>query len=512
MKISNPEKLHDWIITLLLIIIFALIFISSLFPLQLNDSWAEITAALLQEGKGGKMTLLDLIPDIDTVTERLLVFAPFGFLIHQKLTRHFPQHAQVISVGLVVLVALAVEIAQAILSMRHSRVLDFALATAAGFVGIKFSIPFSNIFASPNLNTAHRLLPGFLWLGNYLIVCICIAAIIPANTNISEWDCHYPLLIGNELSHDRPWQGKIRGVAIYPRELTANEIRNLSRTPMTPENISPRNEAEAIALYSFVADSNNRILIHNHTGPPLNLAINRPELEERQSDGSTLHFYESLPAMSTAPAHTICNTILASQVFTVETEIVSSNLMQDGPARIISNSLDLENRNFTLGESHGDLVLRVRTPQNGSNGNNIPFETQGKVLAEGWKHVIASYADGVAKIFIDGEAAATPLHYQKTLILDTALSSMNILAAGFLLFGMGVMAGMLFSQQPPLGAAALSIFSTSIFPVITLLFLAIWLERHLSLVLVSAVVFTSLFGFIFYRKLRRNLLDVNNYN
>lgn len=458
------------------------------------------------------MTLLDLTPDIDTVIERLLVFAPFGFLIHLKLTRHFPQHAQIVSVGLVVLVALAVEIAQAILSMRHSRALDFALATAAGVVGIKFSIPFSNNLANPNLNTAYRELSGFLWLGNYLIVCICMAAIIPANINISEWDCHYPLLVGNELSHDRPWQGKIRGVAIYPRELSANEIRNLSRTPMTPENISPRTEAEAIALYSFVTGSNNRVLVHNHTGPPLNLAINGPEIEEKQPDGSAFHFYESLPAMSTAPAHTICNTILASQAFTVEAEIASGNLMQDGPARIISNSIDLENRNFTLGESHGDLVLRVRTPQNGSNGNNTPLVTQGEVLAEGWKHVIASYADGVAKIFIDGKAAATPLHYQKTLFLDTTLSFINILITGFLLFGMGIMAGMLFNQQPPLGAAAMSIFSTSISPVITLLIFAIWLERHLSFVLVSAVVFTPLLGFIFYRKLRTSLLNANNNN
>lgn len=508
MKASNPEKLHDWIITLLLIIIVILILICSLLPLQLTDSWTEIKTALLQEGKGGKMTLLDLIPDIDTVTERLLIFAPFGFLIHQKLKRHHPQHAQTISVGLVVLVALAVEIAQAILSMRHSRTLDFALAAAAGVVGIKFSISFSNFFTNPNFIAAHRLLPGLLWLGNYLVVCICLAAVISANTDIGEWDCHYPLLVGNELTHDRPWQGEIRGVAIYPRELAASEIKNLSRTPMTPENISPRNEAEAIALYSFVTSSNNRILIHNHTGPPLKLAKNKLELDEGQSDSSASHFYQPLQIVSAAPAQAICNAILASQAFTVETEIASNNLMQGGPARIISNSLDLENRNFTLGEDQGDLVLRVRTPQNGSNGNNLPFETQGEVLAEGWKHVIASYANGVAKIFIDGKAVATPLHYRETLFLDTALSSMNTLATGLLLFGMGVMASMLFSQQPPLAAAAKSIFSTSIFPVTTLFILAIWLERHLSLIIIGAVAFTPLLGFIFYRKLRKKLLAV----
>lgn len=508
MKISSPEKLYEWLITLLPIIIFILILISSLFPLQLIDSWAAIKTALLQEGKGGKMTLLDLIPDIDTVTERLLVFAPFGFLIHQKLVRHHPQRAQIISAGLVVLAALTVEISQAILSMRHSRALDFALATGAGIVGIKFSVPFSNVSASPNFNTAHRLLTGFLWLGHYLIICICMAAIIPVNTDIGEWDCRYPLLVGNELTLDRPWQGEIRGIAIYPKELTATEIKNLSRIPMTPENISPRYEAKAIALYSFVTSSNNRILIHNHTGPPLKLLGNSLLLDNRQPDSNASHFNEPLQIVSAVPAQAICNAIVTSQAFTVETEIASKNLMQYGPARIISNSIDLENRNFTLGEDQGDLVLRVRTLQNGNNGSNLPFVTQDEVLAEGWKHVIASYADGVAKIFIDGKAVATPLHYQETFFLDTALSPMNTLATGLLLFGMGVMACMLFSQQPPLAAAAKSIYSTSFIPATTLIILAIWLERHLSLIIVSAVVFTPLFGFIFYRKLRRNLLQV----
>lgn len=37
------------------------------------------------------MTLFDLKPDVDTVVERLFVFAPFGFLFHKKLLRYQPQ-------------------------------------------------------------------------------------------------------------------------------------------------------------------------------------------------------------------------------------------------------------------------------------------------------------------------------------------------------------------------------------------------------------------------------------
>jgi concanavalin A-like lectin/glucanase superfamily protein/VanZ like protein len=503
-KTFNPEKLHEWLITLLLIVIFLLIFISSLLPFQLAGSWAEIKTALLQEGKGGEMTLLDLIPDFDTVTERLLVFVPFGFFIHQKLMRHQPQHAKVISVCLVVLVALGVEISQAIISARHSRVLDFVLAAAAGIVGIKLSIPVFHIFTHSAFGTTRRLLPGFLWLGNYILVCICIAAIIPASADIGEWDCNYPLLVGNELTYDRPWQGKIRGMAIYPRELTTSEIRNLSHIPMTPENISSRNAAEAVALYSFVTSSSNQTLVHDHAGPRLDLAKKKQVLGGPQLNGDAFHFREPLLIKSTVPARAICNAIMASQAFTVETEIASNNLMQGGPARIISNSIDLENRNFTLGEEQGDLVLRIRTPLNGSDGSNIPFKTQGNALAGGWKHVIASYADGTAKFYIDGKEITMPLNYQETFFLDTALSASTALAAGLLLFGMGIMASMLFHQRAPYAAAAMSISSTSLVPIISLLTVTIWLGRQLNPILVGAVVFIPFLGFIFYRRLQRN--------
>ena len=505
MRASNPDKLHERLITLLLIVILLLILLSSLLPFQLADSWVEFKATLLQEGKGGKITLLDLIPDFDTVTERLLIFVPFGFLIHQKLMLRLPQHAHVLSVGFVVLVALGIEIAQAVISARHSRPLDFILATTAGIVGIKLSIPIFHSHAAirPAFNTAHQLLPGLLWLGNYLVVCICITVIISASTDISEWDCQYPLLIGNELTYDRPWQGKIRGVAIYSRELGESEIRKLSHIPMTSENITLRKMSGAIALYSFETSPNHRILIHTHAGPSLYSSKEKLDLVEKKLDSNTLHISEPLLIKSTTSASILCQAIVASQAFTVETEIASDNLKQSGPARIISNSIDLENRNFTLGEDNGDLVLRVKTPQNGYNGDKIPFKTQDNALTKEWQHVIASYADGVAKFFIDGKEANIPLHYKETLFLDTSLSPKTAFATCLLLFGMGVIAGMLHKRRPPFAAAAMSFFSTSLASIITLFSVAIWLGRQLNPIFVGAVVLIPCLGFIFYRGLRK---------
>ena len=44
-------------------------------------------------------------------------------------------------------------------------------------------------------------------------------------SSLSDWDDGYRLLIGNETSGDRPWQGEIHFVAIYKRALSPGEVR-----------------------------------------------------------------------------------------------------------------------------------------------------------------------------------------------------------------------------------------------------------------------------------------------
>ena len=85
MKTFNPEKLHEWLITLLLIChLLTDTHKQSTFLSNLLTLGQQIKTALLQEGKGGDMTLLDLIPDFDTVTERLLVFVSFWLFNSSK--------------------------------------------------------------------------------------------------------------------------------------------------------------------------------------------------------------------------------------------------------------------------------------------------------------------------------------------------------------------------------------------------------------------------------------------
>src|SRR5690606_1149415 len=41
---------------------------------------------------------------------------------------------------------------------------------------------------------------------------------------LSQWDDSYALVLGNEVSGNRPWQGSIRFLAIHKRALSAEDI------------------------------------------------------------------------------------------------------------------------------------------------------------------------------------------------------------------------------------------------------------------------------------------------
>lgn len=496
-------KTIERLTTFMLIAIVLLLAVGSLFPLQLAGSWAAIKSDL--QAGWILSSLFDIEFDVATVIQRLLGFTPLGFLVHQKLVQHQCQYAKALSIGLVTLIALVLELAQAVVSSRHSLVVDFVLTIAAGAIGVQFSssILINQVFVSPVTDTMRRMLPGFLWLGNYIVACICIVTIIPASTNLSGWNCHYPLLVGNELTHDRPWQGRIRGFALYPRELSTAEIEHLSRLAMTPENAQRRNAAGAIALYSFEMATHSRISSLSRENPFLDLLIEKTNPEGWQLKEGVLHIRQPVLIKSALSAHAVCRTIMSSQAFTVEAEIASDNLMQSGPARIISNSIDTRRRNFTLGEQEGDLVLRVRTPQNGDNGLDVELQSNGRILAGGWRHVIASYTDGVGKLFVDGEEAIPPLHYDEALFLGTTMSVSTALITGVLLLVMGVMAGFVFQSHSMTKAAVMSIFSTSFFPMVISLVIVIWLEHHLSPIFWSAAVMLPFLGLVACRVLQR---------
>ena len=405
MDVSQAKRTGRPTSALLLTLLLLWIVVGSIVPAEPVESWGEARAELHNAA-----ALAIKAPVAFTLLERLATFVPVGLLFAWRFGRRESKGYAAACLP-VALFALLTELAQLAFRSRHARLTDFLLAVAAGLIGAWLGGRLHRYDAA-----LHRF--GVRWrklaaisaivLGNIAACGAILAAHLGAN--ISGWDRGYPLLIGNELAGDRPWRGRIRGVAIYPRDLTADDIRRLSNAPMNAANVQLREHLGVAALYLFDARDGDRVaqLAAGGVGPELTLPRLNPQTCLLE-DGA-LDIRGSVKIASEKPAADLCDAIGAAQAFAVEVEMATADTRQKGPARIVSNSASPYLRNFMLGEVVGDLVLRVRTPLNGPNGTRVPFTSLNQPLTERWTHVVASYAHGVEALYINGEPARRPLN------------------------------------------------------------------------------------------------------
>jgi VanZ family protein len=89
--------------------------------------------------------------------------------------------------------------------------------------------------------------------------------------------------------------------------------------------------------------------------------------------------------------------------FTIEVFISVDDIDQNGPARIVTYSLDTSQRNFTLGQEFDSLILRLRTTESDENGVYPHFRAD-KVFTPGKnQHVTVSYDGKLEKLYVDGQ-------------------------------------------------------------------------------------------------------------
>ena len=87
---------------------------------------------------------------------------------------------------------------------------------------------------------------------------------------------------------------------------------------------------------------------------------------------------------------------------TLEVLIKTYNIVQNGPARILSYSRDFSLRNFTLAQSKDKLVMRLRTDETDSNGITPHVEVSGLFEANKTYHIVMTYNFERECIFIKG--------------------------------------------------------------------------------------------------------------
>ena len=221
---------------------FVLIVVVTLFPFNFNfyqhNSFLDIIDSFYHPS-----SLKDFVANI-------ILFSPLGWGISNFLSKNNYRIK-----GLVVIIiltsfslSLTVEILQSFLSSRSSTIADLISNTMGGIVG--FSIFY---FATHNIFTKISLIKKkidrkiiIILLVIYSLTYFCISLALKHSVNLSNWDSSYSLILGNEITEDRPWKGTINELCIFDKALFFEELNS--------ENLCHSLESSPVTFYQFTGN------------------------------------------------------------------------------------------------------------------------------------------------------------------------------------------------------------------------------------------------------------------
>lgn len=179
-----------------------------------------------------------------------------------------------------------------------------------------------------------------------------------------------------------------------------------------PGEVAPRGMPEPLVLYDLMNAEADVI-------PNAATAANAPDLPlqivssvQRKPDG--VWIAQAPPMLRTADSARALVEALSGGVelramqvatLTVEAVVTPADTAQEGPARIVTLSADPYHRCFTLGQEGDQYIVRVRTTDTEENGTPDIVSTPG-ALEPRAQHVVATFGDDVARIYVDGMAVA----------------------------------------------------------------------------------------------------------
>ncbi|WP_245335292.1 LamG domain-containing protein [Shewanella sp. WXL01] len=162
-----------------------------------------------------------------------------------------------------------------------------------------------------------------------------------------------------------------------------------------------RFENDMIALYQFKAGEGNIAYDTSGITPAANLTL-QGDYDWLGSWGIT--FRNAKAQASTASSKKFHDLITATNEFTIEAWVTPNNVVQEGPARIVSYSAGDNDRNFTLGQTQYNYDFMLRTAASNANGDPaLSTPDAREVLQATLQHVVVTYnAQTGRKIYVNG--------------------------------------------------------------------------------------------------------------
>jgi glycopeptide antibiotics resistance protein len=329
----------------------------------------------------------------------VLLFVPFGFglagLSQKSKLRGIAALIGVLFASFCL--SLTVEFLQVFLPGREPTFSDLLLNSVSGVLGfLGFNRWGAKVLSQSSASVTQitkRLSLKYLTvcLLGYLTLAVGISLALQTGTNLSNWDKSFPLLLGNELTGDRPWQGYISEIFIVDRALSQDEVASL----FFDKSFSATFEDSVLAYYQLIGKGN----YHDQTGQLPDLVWQGEYRDIEETEG--VFFSPSHWLATTEPAALISQKLRETSQFTLSTTIATADTTQMGLARIVSLSGSPYHRNFTLAQEGADLILRLRTPITGENGINPQMMIPDVFVDTDFHHLIITYDGSVIQFYVD---------------------------------------------------------------------------------------------------------------
>ncbi len=162
-----------------------------------------------------------------------------------------------------------------------------------------------------------------------------------------------------------------------------------------------RYEQDVIALYEFRTGSGNTVLDLSGVQPELNLTLSG---DVDWVGGYGIRINDGKAQGSTANSKKLNDLIKATGEYSIEAWVVPANVVQEGPARIVSYSASTSARNFTLGQTQYNYDFLQRSSTTDANGEPaLSSADADERLQATLQHVVLTY-DPVngRRIYVNG--------------------------------------------------------------------------------------------------------------
>jgi len=359
------------------------------------------------EFRRGIITAVLYSSSIGDAILNLLMLIPLGFMIGLLLNIYHLRIKQVIIIATIsgLSISSMIEISQLFLP-RSSSIIDIFMNTIGTGVGARLAYPIYGI--DPQQIFYKLYVKGTRFYCQFIIIYCIIAVLIiliPALVNnFSNWDKNYHLLLGNEATMNRSWQGTIYKLSIFNRILNNEEIKKIYHINFQQE--TPIEFSDGLLVeYIF---GNSTVKISGMLNKKLIFIPHYQNSNVKENSGIEFNDNSIIPTKTAATE--LVDLLQKKNQLTIAIWFLPNSLQQAGPARIVSLSADPEHRNFTLGQIAQRLNLRVRTPFTGHNGSDVELITSPILSIDEPQFIVASFNRGEAQIFYNGQTVLPTIY------------------------------------------------------------------------------------------------------